>query len=86
MNDEHPMEFTHITPMSDLENAISNHKKAVELANDGQPYKAMYLLNLGISQQTHFNSPYGNMADLAASIISFKTAAQLNPHTHIMLS
>jgi hypothetical protein len=87
VDDGHPVGFVHIALMSDLKNAISNLKIAVELTDDGQSIKAMCLLNLGISQRTHFDSPCGNVTDLEASVTSFKTAAQLkSAYLHHTLS
>jgi len=41
--------FERLGDLSDLENAISNYEKAVELTDDRHPNKPMYLSNLGMA-------------------------------------
>jgi hypothetical protein len=62
--------------MSDLNNAIVNKERAVELTDNDHPSKAIRLSNLGISQQSCFEC-HRKLADLLASASSFKRAAKL---------
>jgi hypothetical protein len=68
--------------LSDLENAISNQVKAVELTGDTDPDCAVYLQRLGNAQHTRFKH-LNNEEDHVASISSSKTAAHLKAaHPH----
>jgi hypothetical protein len=73
--------LTVISELTDLENAISNAQKAVELTDDGHPNKPMYFLNLSISQHTHFER-LGELADLENAISNAQKAVELTDDGH----
>jgi CHAT domain-containing protein/tetratricopeptide (TPR) repeat protein len=75
--------------LADLENAISNIQKAVNLTHDGHPSKPMYLLNLGSSQHSRFGR-LGELADLNSAISNTQMGVDLtddgHPHKPIYFS
>jgi tetratricopeptide (TPR) repeat protein len=73
--------FGHLGELVDLENAISNQRRAVELADDKHPSKPAYLLNLGISQHTRFGR-LGELADLENAISNQQKAVELTDDGH----
>ena len=68
--------FQHLGESFDLENAISNQQLGVTSMDNGEPMKASTLLSLGNSLQSRFLH-FSNPDDLAASVLSYKTAAHL---------
>ncbi|KIM83489.1 hypothetical protein PILCRDRAFT_69143 [Piloderma croceum F 1598] len=67
--------------LTDLENAISNQQKAVELTDDEHPGKPGRLSNLGISQRTRFGR-LGELADLENAISNQQKAVELTDDGH----
>jgi hypothetical protein len=73
--------FEHFGDLSDLENAISNQQKAVDLTNDGHPDQPMYFSNLGISQLTRFEH-LGDLSDFKNAILNKQQAVDLTDDRH----
>jgi hypothetical protein len=59
--------YERLGELSDLEESISNLRKAVELTHDGHPDQPGYLSNLGISQRRRFER-LSELADLEDAI------------------
>jgi len=55
-----------------MEDCILNLQKAVQLTDDGHPYKPIYLGHLGLSQRTRFDH-LGQLTDLEDSIFKLAT-------------
>jgi CHAT domain-containing protein len=73
--------FNRLGDLSDLENAISNNAKAVDLTDDGHPIKPGRLLNLGNAQLTRFNR-LGDLSDLENAISNTRKAVDLTDDTY----
>ena len=95
MNDGHPdqpmylsnlgaaqrIRFNRLGDLSDLENAISNLEKAVQLTDDKHPRKPAFLSNLGSAQQTCFER-LGDLSDLENAISNKEKVVQLIDDGH----
>ena len=83
------LRFRHHGQFSDLESAISNQQKAVELTDDGHPDKPTYLSQLGTSQRNRFVHR-GDLADIENAIVNQQKAVELtddgNPNKPMYLS
>ena len=75
--------FNHLGELSDLEDAISRHRDAVnlELTPHGHPHKLASLSNLGHSF-TRFER-LGELSDLEDAISSHRDAIDLTPHGYL---
>jgi tetratricopeptide (TPR) repeat protein len=67
--------------LSDLENAIANNQKAVDLTDDRHQYKPMYLTNLGNSHGLRFGQ-LGDLSDLENAISNKAKAVALTDNRH----
>jgi hypothetical protein len=63
----------------DLENAISNQQKSMELMDDGHPNIPGLLSNLGTGHRTRFDL-LGELADLDTAIAKQSKAVKLTEH------
>jgi hypothetical protein len=73
--------FERLGELADLENAISNQQKAVELTDDGHPSRPGFLSNLGISHKARFGC-FGELADLENTISNQLKAVELTGDRH----
>jgi hypothetical protein len=73
--------FDRLHELADLEDAILNLKRAVELTNDGHPTKPSRLSNLGSSQAIRFKH-LGQLADLENAIANQQKAVELTDNGH----
>jgi len=73
--------FQRLGDLSDLENAISNYEKAVQLTDDGHPSKPGRLSNLGNGQQACFER-LGDLSDLENAISNQEKAVELTDDGH----
>ena len=69
--------FERLGITSDLEHAISNTTKAVELTDNTHSHKPRYLSNLGWCQKTRFDR-FGDLLDLDDSISNLQKAVELH--------
>jgi TPR repeat protein len=73
--------FTRLGDLDDLEDAISYQIKAVELTNDGHPYKPVYLSALAGSQRSRFKR-LNDLTDLNNAISNKEKAVELTDDGH----
>jgi tetratricopeptide (TPR) repeat protein len=73
--------FEHLDDLSDLENAISNQQKTVELTDDGHPNQPIYFSSLGISHLRRFER-LGDLSDLENAISYHQKAIELTDDRH----
>ena len=67
--------------LSDLEDATSRQREAVDLTPDGHPHKPSFLNNLGITFLTRFEH-FGQLNDLEDAISREREAVDLTPDSH----
>ncbi|KAF8555898.1 hypothetical protein OG21DRAFT_784229 [Imleria badia] len=73
--------FERLGELSDLEDAISRHKAAVDFTPESHPYKPTCLNNLGNVFLTRFER-LGELNDLEDAISRHRDAVDLAPHSH----
>ena len=74
--------FERLGQLTDLEDAISSQRDAVDLTPPGHRRKPIYLNNLGISLMIHFQR-LGQLTDVEDAISRQRDAVDLTPHGHI---
>ncbi|TDL15147.1 hypothetical protein BD410DRAFT_733111 [Rickenella mellea] len=73
--------FRQLGEMADIEQAILNHERAIQLTPDGDPDMPRCLIDLGNSFSTRFEWR-GESEDIANAISNLQRAIQLTPEGH----
>ncbi|KZV61080.1 hypothetical protein PENSPDRAFT_314518 [Peniophora sp. CONT] len=73
--------FAHVGDLGDLDTAISMQRHAVDLTDDGHPYKPAWIDSLCASLESRFEH-IGEVGDLEAAISLQRHAVELSPDGH----